>query len=88
MSEEIKVSCGLPESLKGSGAAEIQGAIDVDKYLKSSECGYDLCPSYAPFCAYCDKSAPYPCAEAYLKSLRPSSADGRIRIAVLRRKTN
>ena len=45
----------------------IQAVADVDKYLASEGFGLDLCGRYAPFCAVCDKSQPFPCGTAYLK---------------------
>ena len=55
------------ESTGADDASVIQAVADVDKYLASEGFGLDLCGRYAPFCAVCDKSQPFPCGTAYLK---------------------
>lgn len=60
--------------LSRENLATVQSVIDVDKYEKSSKCGYDLCGTYAPFCSVCVKNAPYPCANAYMEYV--GSRDG------------
>ncbi len=57
----------LPAVLNEANLARIQSVIDIDKFVNSSECGYDLCGTYAPFCEGCDKSLQHPCAVAYVK---------------------
>lgn len=57
----------LPALLNEANLARIQEVIDVDKFINSSQSGYDLCGYYAPFCARCDKSVLYPCAVAYVR---------------------
>lgn len=58
---------GMPEVINDANLARIQGVIDIDKIVNSTECGYDLCGSYAPFCETCNKEVQYPCAVAYIK---------------------
>lgn len=58
---------GMPEVINDANLARIQDVIDIDKFVNSSECGYDLCGTYAPFCNGCDKSVQYPCAVSYIK---------------------
>ncbi|MGN0814221.1 MAG: hypothetical protein ACI4MH_03215 [Candidatus Coproplasma sp.] len=60
----------LPAELNQANLARIQQVIDFDKFINSSECGYDLCGSYAPFCQGCDKGVNYPCAVAYVKMMQ------------------
>ena len=50
----------------------IQREIDVRKWLESEAAQRDLCGSYL-FCKHCDKSLPYPCAQAYKKMQSISS---------------
>lgn len=44
----------------------LQNTIDVDKWLESEQALHDKCGSY-PHCKFCDKTIPYPCAEAITK---------------------
>lgn len=60
----------LPAELNQANLARIQQVIDYDKFINSSECGYDLCGSYAPFCQGCDKEVQHPCAVAYVKMMQ------------------
>ncbi len=46
---------------------QLQGMIDLKKWYDSESCGHDTCGSYE-FCAFCDKSLPQPCANAYEKA--------------------
>lgn len=55
------------DSTGSDDARTVQSVVDVDKYLASKGFGVDLCGRYAPFCAVCDKSQPFPCGEAYLR---------------------
>lgn len=55
-----------PDFLK-ENLETIQKVIDSDKYLCSTMLNKDLCGSYAPFCALCDKSMSFPCAVAYIR---------------------
>lgn len=57
----------MPSVLTDENLADIQLVIDKDKYINSSEAGYDLCGSYAPFCKICDKGVSTPCAVAYVR---------------------
>lgn len=57
----------LPAVLNEANLARLQQVIDIDKFINSSECGYDLCGKYAPFCEGCDKTLHYPCAVSYVK---------------------
>lgn len=43
----------------------LQHIIDVDKYIESSNEGYDLCQTYMPYCSFCNKWVKNPCAMAY-----------------------
>lgn len=65
----------LPAVLNEANLARIQQVIDYDKFINSSECGYDLCGSYAPFCKDCDKSVKHPCAVAYVKMMQAQGMD-------------
>ena len=55
------------DSAEIDDARVVQAVTDVDKYLASEGFGIDLCGRYAPFCAVCDKSEPFPCGQAYLR---------------------
>lgn len=57
----------MPSKLTKESLGAIQNVIDRDKYICSMAYNRDLCGSYAPFCALCDKSGKFPCAIAYLK---------------------
>jgi hypothetical protein len=65
----------LPAVLNDANLARLQSVIDYDKFINSTECGYDLCGSYAPFCNGCDKSGYYPCAVAYVKMKQSQGYD-------------
>jgi hypothetical protein len=71
----------LPTVLNEANLARIQSVIDYDKFINSTECGYDLCGSYAPFCAGCDKSGNNPCAVAYIKMKQSQGYDVKIESA-------
>ena len=43
----------------------LQQIIDVDKYIASSNEGYDLCQNYMLYCSFCNKWVKNPCASAY-----------------------
>ncbi len=43
----------------------LQHIIDTDKLIGSTAVGYNLCGTYAPFCAVCSKWAENPCVTAY-----------------------
>ena len=43
----------------------LQHIIDVDKYIASSNEGYDLCQNYMLYCSFCNKWVKNPCASAY-----------------------
>lgn len=58
---------GMPEVINDANLARIQNIIDIDKIVNSSECGYDLCGTYAPFCNNCNKDVQHPCAVAYVR---------------------
>ena len=47
---------------------ELQGRLDVDKWLESEREERDLCGSYG-YCAYCDKTEEFPCANAYVRMM-------------------
>lgn len=51
---------------EGNYTHELQEKFDVDKWLESEREQRDMCGSYA-YCAYCDKSEDYPCANAYVR---------------------
>ena len=55
------------EDIGKESAMYIRRWMDYDKFINSTECGYDLCGQYAPFCEGCDKCVPYPCAVSYIK---------------------
>jgi hypothetical protein len=57
----------LPAVLNDANLSRVQSVIDYDKFINSSEYGYDLCGTYAPFCAGCEKNGNSPCAVAYVK---------------------
>lgn len=44
----------------------LQAKLDLQKWYDSQTNGRDMCGAYA-YCAYCDKSAPLPCATAFEK---------------------
>ena len=46
--------------------AELQGKLDVDKWLESEKQERDLCGSYE-YCMFCVKTEDYPCANAYMR---------------------
>lgn len=89
---------GMPEVINEANLARIQSTIDIDKIINSTDYGYDLCGTYAPFCKNCDKEGQYPCAMAYI---RMKQAEGmnvklksdvaqpkkRTRVAVAKRKS-
>ena len=51
---------------EGNYTEELQGRLDVDKWLESEREERDLCGSYG-YCAYCDKTEEFPCANAYVR---------------------
>jgi hypothetical protein len=57
----------LPAVLNEANLARLQSVIDYDKFINSTECGYDLCGMYAPFCKDCLKIGHCPCAVSYVK---------------------
>lgn len=63
----LKMLEHMPASLTKSNLENIQSIIDRDKYACSTMLGSDLCGTYAPFCALCDKSILNPCAVAYIR---------------------
>jgi hypothetical protein len=65
----------LPVVLNEANLARLQSVIDNDKFINSSECGYDLCGSYAPFCKNCEKVGLQPCAVAYVKDKQAEGYD-------------
>ncbi len=65
--EHFLVVCGIIDQCGVTEPAVIQAIIDVDKYLVSETADFDVCGRYAPFCAVCNKSAPHPCAIAYMR---------------------
>lgn len=65
----------LPAVLNEANLARLQQVIDIDKFINSSECGYDLCGQYAPFCEGCDKTLKYPCAVSYVKMKQAEGMD-------------
>lgn len=62
----LKLLMAMPETLDKDNLVKLQKVIDVDKLKNSRELGRDLCGIYAPFCEYCNKKVPYPCAQAYV----------------------
>ena len=67
ISERMAFICPFLDSTGADDARVVQAVADVDKYLASEGLGVDLCGRYAPFCAVCDKSQPFPCGQAYLR---------------------
>lgn len=67
VSRRMNEVCPMLDSTGLDDARIIQAVTDVDKYLASEDFGMDLCGRYAPFCAVCDKSQPFPCGQAYLR---------------------
>lgn len=65
----------MPHVLTEENLSEIQSVIDKDKFINSQLQGADLCGSYAPFCGSCDKSVIYPCAVAYVNTMRGQGMD-------------
>ena len=65
----------LPAVLNEANLARLQQIIDYDKFINSSELGYDLCGQYAPFCEGCDKCRKYPCAVSYVKMKQAEGMD-------------
>ncbi len=57
----------MPPKLSKDNLKAIQAVIDNDKLICSTMLKRDLCGSYAPFCALCDRSMSTPCAVAYLR---------------------
>ncbi len=57
----------FPPVLSQANLARIQSLIDQNKFFYSAEIGRDLCGTYAPFCAFCDKGLRFPCAVAFVK---------------------
>ncbi len=88
----------LPNELNEANLARIQSVIDYDKFINSSEAGCDLCGSYAPFCANCDKTQTNPCAVSYVKmkqaegmnvsieEKKPATKKTTVRVATARKK--
>ncbi len=72
----------LPAVLNEANLARLQQVIDYDKFINSSECGYDLCGQYAPFCEGCDKTVQYPCAVSYVKMKQAEGMDIKIQSEV------
>jgi hypothetical protein len=68
----------LPSVLNEANLARLQSVIDYDKFINSTEHGYDLCGKYAPFCKGCDKKGKTPCAEAYIKMKQTQGYDIKI----------
>ena len=56
-----------PDFFTESNRETIQAIIDNDKIICSTMLGYDVCGTYAPFCAVCEKSLKTPCAVAYIR---------------------
>lgn len=50
----------------------LQARLDLQKWYDSQTNGRDMCGSYA-YCAYCDKTAPLPCATAFEKLGAPTT---------------
>lgn len=67
VSKRMEEVCPMLDSAEIDDARVVQAVTDVDKYLASESFGMDLCGRYAPFCAVCDKSEPFPCGQAYLR---------------------
>ncbi len=65
----------LPAVLNEANLARLQQVIDIDKFINSSEMGYDLCGQYAPFCEGCDKTVQFPCAVSYVKMKQAQGMD-------------
>ena len=56
--------------------ADFQERFDIQKWLESEAKGTDECGQY-PFCGFCDKSEPTPCAKAYNRSkLKANRTEG------------
>ncbi len=72
----------LPAVVNEANLARLQEVIDYDKFINSTELGYDLCGQYAPFCEGCDKSLPYPCAVSYIKMKQAEGMDVKIQSEV------
>ena len=72
----------LPAVINEANLARLQQVIDYDKFINSSECGYDLCGQYAPFCEGCDKTVQYPCAVSYVKMKQAEGMDIKIQSEV------
>ncbi len=68
----------MPTVLNDANLSRIQSVIDYDKFLNSSDNGYDLCGSYAPFCNNCDKNCKNPCAVSYVKMKQAEGMDIKI----------
>lgn len=56
----------MENTKKITGEDELQGIIDVDKWLRSEQAGRDLCGK-SSYCGYCDKAEKNPCARAALR---------------------
>lgn len=67
INERMSEVCPLLDATGLDDARIIQAVTDVDKYFASQDFGMDLCGRYAPFCAICDKTQPFPCGQAYLR---------------------
>lgn len=63
----LKLLLSMPSTLDRDNLILLQKTIDVDKIVNSQMYGRDLCGEYAPFCEFCNKNLPYPCAHAYVR---------------------
>ena len=60
----------MPEKLEEEHLNKLQLLFEADKYKNQLISGVDLCGSYAPFCAGCNKDVKYPCAAAYVNAMK------------------
>ncbi len=71
----LNLLLSMPSTLSKENLINLQAVIDVDKMLNSQKLQRDLCGEYAPFCDFCDKKLPYPCAHAYVKMKQSEGLD-------------
>lgn len=71
----LQLLLSMPNTLNKENLINLQKVIDVDKIINSQRLKRDLCGEYAPFCDFCNKKLPYPCAQAYVKMKQSEGLD-------------
>lgn len=62
----LKLLKYMPDRLTRVHIKDLQAVIEKDRIV-ANKSDNENCHDYAPICSYCDKSAQYPCAIAYIK---------------------